>query len=351
MTNRPTASRGRGQYLPIALMLALALPALAPASAQAETLKDFITRKLQDFDLLGGQSAPAKPSTRPAPPGGKPAITLNGRPATESLSRNGAAAAGVPLPRPRPAGLPMQHRPDTPPGAAPTRTAVLTDAAGRVVVDPRQLLQERDHYQAVYLKPKEIGHWDTATVKRVRKNCNIVLAALNVDAEPLSPIGGPQGCGIAAPVQVKSLGMARLKPAAKLNCRFTAALYEWVRNVVQPAARKHFRQPVVAIRQLSDYSCRRRGGITRGPVRISEHSFGNAIDIGWFELANGQRVQLLKDWGEFSALFNRKAAFLADVRKGACKYFSTVLSPKYNKAHANHFHFDLGRGGRYNICK
>ncbi len=355
-----TILRGNGRWLPVVATLTLALTALPPAHApRAETLKDLITRKLQELNLLEGDS------TAPASPGNptllaRPAVTINDRPAREALSRNDASRTShvlaVPLPRPRPASLAarQQRLPTTASAAtpaSPTRTALLTDQAGRIRLNPKQLLQERDHYQAVYLKPKEIGHWDAATVNRVRRNCDIVLAALNVDARPLPSIGGPQGCGIAAPVQVKSLGVARLKPPAKLNCRFTAALYEWVRDVVQPAARKHFGQPVVAIRQLSDYSCRRRGGITRGPVRISEHSFGNAIDIGWFELANGKRIHLLKNWGEFRALFSKKSAFLADVRAGACKYFSTVLSPKYNKAHANHFHFDLGRGGRHGICK
>ena len=339
----------RGQKRMVALMLAAAALLLLMSPAGAETLGDFISRKLRDVKQALAP-APTRRNERPRSTGktashSQARVRVNGR-APEVALRGGKRAKTVPLPRPRPPALAARHA-----GAAPQRTAVLTDAAGRVVVDPGRLAHERDHYRAVYLKPKEIGHWDAAHVKAARKNCEIVLAALNVDAEPLEPIGGPQGCGIAAPVLVRALGAAQLKPAAKLNCRFTAALYEWVRNVVQPAARKRFGQPVVAIRQLSDYSCRRRGGVTKGPVRISEHSFGNAIDIGYFELADGSRIHLLRDWGEFSALFNKKAAFLAEVREGACKYFSTVLSPKYNKAHENHFHFDLGRGGRYRICK
>ncbi len=308
-----------------AMIMALAL--CAPAQA-GPSLGDFIARKLKG--LKPQSSAPT---------------SLPPRPARRRLA--------IPLPRPRP------FPPGRPPGRAPTSqlaaphpaAPVIADTAGRVLVKPEALVKERDHFRAVYLQPKEIGHWDAATVRKARRNCELVLATLNVDASPISPIGGPEGCGIAAPVMVRSLGIADLKPDAKLNCRFTAALYEWVRNVVQPAARRKFGQPVVAVRQLSHYACRRRGGIRKGPVRISEHSFGNAIDIGGFVLANGRRISVLHDWGNFSALFNKKAAFLQEVRDGACKYFSTVLSPNYNKAHANHFHFDLGRGGRYKICK
>ncbi len=338
-----------------------------PSARAADTLKDFISDKLKGLDLNPFDDD--RPAVRPAHPAGKTStrprkpganVTINGRPAARILNKGGKRLA-APLPRPRPFGQNgknvkvlrkggMEEASAAQEAAMPA-TKVRLDSAGRVLVDPNALARERDHTKAVYLRPKEIGHWDAATVKKARRDCDIVLATLNVDAQPIPSIGGPQGCGIAAPVLVKSLGLADLKPDAKLNCRFTAALYEWVRNVVQPAARKKFGQPVVAIRQLSHYSCRRRGGITRGPVRISEHSFGNAIDIGAFVLADGTTISLLKDWGSLSALFNRKAAFLKAVRDGACKYFSTVLSPQYNKAHANHFHFDLGRGGRYKICK
>lgn len=310
----------------ISLTLAIiALALAAPVRAQP-SLADFIGQKLKALGLASPASKRHRRTVHPS---------MRHRPR-------------VPLPRPRP------FLPGRPPGAmtaAKPVAPVVADAAGRVLVKPEALAKERDHFRAVYLQPKEIGHWDVETVRKARRNCELVLATLNVDASPIDPIGGPQGCGIAAPVLVRSLGIAELKPAAKLNCRFTAALYEWMRSVVQPAARRIFGQPVVAIRQLSHYSCRRRGGVSKGPVRISEHSFGNAIDIGGFVLASGDRISLLKDWGEFSALFNKKAAFLQNVGEGACKYFSTVLSPRYNKAHANHFHFDLGRGGRYKICK
>nr|WP_328730168.1 extensin family protein [Falsiroseomonas algicola] len=30
------------------------------------------------------------------------------------------------------------------------------------------------------------------------------------------------------------------------------------------------------------------------------------------------------------------------MRDGACRWFRAVLSPDYNAAHADHFHFDMG---------
>ena len=43
----------------------------------------------------------------------------------------------------------------------------------------------------------------------------------------------------------------------------------------------------------------------------------------------------------------RERGLLNNVRSGGCKYFSTVLGPGYNAAHADHFHFDIqDRRGR-----
>jgi hypothetical protein len=44
---------------------------------------------------------------------------------------------------------------------------------------------------------------------------------------------------------------------------------------------------------------------------------------------------------------NAEAAFLREVRDGACRIFATVLSPEYNEAHRDHLHFDqAARGAR-----
>jgi len=57
---------------------------------------------------------------------------------------------------------------------------------------------------------------------------------------------------------------------------------------VQPAALHWFRQPVVGIKQISAYSCRGMNG--NAYAHISEHAFGNALDIAEFELADGRKV-------------------------------------------------------------
>ncbi len=334
----------RHKLLMIALVLPMALAPPGPMPARGFDLGRFISEKLDALSARPAQGRPRRIAPMPAP---ATAATKAIYPAPVT------PLAKPPRPRPRPARLAIR----TPgsafgkkAGGAKAPTPLVTARGGRLDVKLDALGRERNPMQAVKLAPKETGAWPKEAARKARARCAVVLAATNVDARPLPPIGGPSGCGIAAPVLVRSFGAVKITPPARLNCTFAAAVYKWLTDVVQPAARKRFHQPVVAIRQYSSYACRRRGGITRGPVRISEHAFGNALDVAVFTLADGGKISVLKDWGGLSALFDKRAAFLREVHKNACGIFSTVLGPEANKAHRNHFHFDLGRGGRYKYC-
>ena len=125
------------------------------------------------------------------------------------------------------------------------------------------------------------------------------------------------------------------------SCPVAAALALWERDVVQPAARRHFGSRVTRIDHAGSYSCRRLYGRSAG--QFSEHATADAIDILGFRLANGHRISVLRDWrGEAE-----ERAFLREVRDGGCDLFSTVLSPDYNAAHADHFHLDQAERGAF----
>ena len=82
------------------------------------------------------------------------------------------------------------------------------------------------------------------------------------------------------------------------------------------------------------------GGDSTGPTRNrrSEHATANAIDISGFRLADGTRISVRRDWnGE-----RKKSQFLRAVHQRACGYFRVALSPDFNRAHHDHFHFDRG---------
>ncbi|MEA2902855.1 MAG: hypothetical protein QOI12_242 [Alphaproteobacteria bacterium] len=151
---------------------------------------------------------------------------------------------------------------------------------------------------------------------------------------PLGPARDPQATGAFASVSVS--------PAATLACPLVSVLDQWIAGSVQPAAMRWFGQPVVEIRQISAYSCR---GMNGNPnARISEHAFGNALDIASFTLADGRKVVVKTGWSGAP----EEQGFLRDVQGAACDAFNTVLAPGSNVYHYDHIHVDLMRrnGGR-----
>ena len=147
-----------------------------------------------------------------------------------------------------------------------------------------------------------------------------------------------------APLSVATT--ASVTPAATLACPIVSALDRWIADAVQPAAQKWFGQPVTEIRQISAYSCR---GMNGNPnAHISEHAFGNALDIAAFTLADGRKVTVERGWRGTP----EEQGFLRDVQVAACEQFTTVLAPGSNVYHYNHIHVDLMRraSGRH-ICQ
>jgi hypothetical protein len=147
-------------------------------------------------------------------------------------------------------------------------------------------------------------------------------------APALGPMRGPSTATVMP---------AAVTPAATLACPLVSALDRWVTEGVQPAALRWFGTQVIEIKQISAYSC--RGMVGSGSSGISEHAFGNALDIAAFALADGRRVTVKDGWHGTP----EEQGFLRDVHLYACETFSTVLAPGYNAAHYDHIHVDLMR--------
>src|SRR3546814_12770671 len=62
-------------------------------------------------------------------------------------------------------------------------------------------------------------------------------------------------------------------------------------------------------------------------------------------LFRSRRISIQNDWNGD----RRVRQFLEIIHASACKRFRTVLSPDYNAAHHDHFHFDMG--GRGGFCR
>ena len=126
-----------------------------------------------------------------------------------------------------------------------------------------------------------------------------------------------------------------------LRCAAAASLVLWERHVLQQEAERIMKKKVRAIRSFGTFSCRNVNHRKDG--RLSQHATANAIDIAGFTFEDGSTANVLKDWGK-----GERGEFLRAVRDGACRFFGGVLSPDYNAAHANHFHFDMGW---WRICR
>jgi hypothetical protein len=130
---------------------------------------------------------------------------------------------------------------------------------------------------------------------------------------------------------------AAVSPPATLACPIVSALDRWVTDAIQPAAQRWFGSPVVEIKQISAYSCRGMNGQSGAP--ISEHAFGNALDIAAFTFADGRRITVKDGWRGLP----EEQGFLRDVEAAACEQFMTVLAPGSNAYHYDHIHVDLMR--------
>lgn len=179
-------------------------------------------------------------------------------------------------------------------------------------------------------------------LERDGKQCRAVLADSAVSHRSVPDRPMEQGCGLSDAVEVSGswVGLSREFTA---TCSLTVAWALFETHVLRPAARQHFGQDVVRVTHFGTYACRNVNHRVGG--RRSEHATANAIDIAGFVLADGQQIYVKVDWAGSNA---RRSAFLRTLRDGACDFFDVVLSPDYNEAHHDHFHFDMGS---YRACR
>lgn len=160
---------------------------------------------------------------------------------------------------------------------------------------------------------------------------------------PMQAIGGPSICGLENPYQVIRLsgGRVALSQPVVVGCSMVAALERWSYYYLQPAARSLFGAEVVQIRTFGGYNCRGVNSARQGA--LSEHGFGNAIDISGFVLSDGRFISVRRDWRGGSP---DEQQFLRYAQRSACTLFRTVIGPDGDAAHTDHLHLDLARHDR-----
>jgi hypothetical protein len=171
--------------------------------------------------------------------------------------------------------------------------------------------------------------------------CREVLQHAALEFVPLADSVTGEGCGFTNAVTVHRTS-AEVGEEFSITCRTAASLALWERHALQPAAEKYFGQRVTAIEHFGSYSCRNVYG--RPAATRSRHATAEAWDVAGFVLADKRRIRVARDWQSTEP----EAAFLREVRDGACGFFDGVLSPDYNAAHHDHLHFDRGP---YRMCR
>jgi hypothetical protein len=170
---------------------------------------------------------------------------------------------------------------------------------------------------------------------------------------PTREIDGPGICGMTRPLHVSALanGAIAVDKALTIDCPMIPALEAWLNEIVEPDAQARFGQRVATVNVFGAYSCRSVDNIAG--AQLSEHAFGNAVDVAGFTLADGRAIDFVHDWKKTDG---QEGAFLHEAHAGACRYFTTVLGPGADVFHYNHIHLDLANHGASNtgprrICK
>lgn len=227
------------------------------------------------------------------------------------------------------------------------RRALLLLAVVAIVLTGRVwLIEHPEHNPWAPLDLRHPPGWATAAKLRALDDnvpeCRAVLERSDI-AYSVLPATGDGSCARPDRTRLDAFPLTPNRPAT--TCAVGIALQLWQRDVLIPAAIEMFGSKIERIEHLGAFSCRRLYGRNSGAW--SEHATGNAIDIAGFVLADGTRISVLRDWSAEGP----KAVFLRRARDGACRSFSTVLSPDYNAAHADHFHLDMAQRGWGGACR
>ena len=202
--------------------------------------------------------------------------------------------------------------------------------------------------------PPENGKSDAREKPARDEGCLERLKAAGFTFEPATPHAASNPAClidtpvklIAVPVGARPGASVRLPEEPMLACRFAERLGHFLGDLAAPLIAGRLSFELKGVRTGPGYECRNRNRTASG--HISAHSFGIAIDVASFELANGKAL-LIKPDGD-----TRAQAAITAIRTAACGWFTTVLGPGSDAAHSDHMHLDIlthGSSDRYRICQ
>jgi hypothetical protein len=179
--------------------------------------------------------------------------------------------------------------------------------------------------------------------------------AYPLDPLPREAAGGPFRCPEVDRVLYRGESL-RYDPPAFVHPSFHERLGRF-EEVVRAVAIEVYGRPPRTVKNLGTYACRR---MTTDAGWLSEHAFGNAIDVSGFDFdaaprgaalppglprgfRNGFEVRVLSHWsakGGHGAVHARFLRTLARRLAARDDVFRVLLGPAY-PGHKSHFHFDV----------
>lgn len=242
----------------------------------------------------------------------------------------------------------LAREPAPVPRMKPVRDVAVTAPARVEVVVPREkpvVAPPKDVVAALPLPPVP-----PLPKSVVDPSCQGDLRASGAAFDVVATAVGTGGCRVDDPVRLRAVvtgaGRIVLPEGPTLACGFALQFSRYLAEAGKAAAALD--KSLAKVATGPGFVCRGRNG--DASAKLSEHAFGNAVDITNLELVNGGSVAVADAINPASPSYG----LLRDLRGKACGYFSTVLGPGTNAAHATHFHFDLGRHGKsatYRICE
>jgi hypothetical protein len=161
-----------------------------------------------------------------------------------------------------------------------------------------------------------------------------------VQATQLPPISENQ-CVARSPLALTGVmvngRMVEVIGGVVADCSVATVLPQWA-AAIDGYLQSRSNTQLTAINVGTSYFCRRVNNAAHG--NISEHGFGNALDITGFAFEDGRTVAVETGWSDALSEDGRLLRF-------ACSLFTTTLGPEANALHHDHFHVDMGcHGGR-----
>lgn len=156
----------------------------------------------------------------------------------------------------------------------------------------------------------------------------------------------PRPCALSEAVSLTAVQLddgssISFKPAALMSCEMVVAIADWTREDLAPDIEK-LGARLETLRVASSFSC--RGQNRKSGARVSEHGYGNAMDVGGFVLSDGRSISVSPR--------GMPNAFALAMKESACRRFTTVLGPGSDGYHEDHIHVDLAkRRNGFKLCR